>query len=74
MSVYTMITDGLHYKKGAYFIRLRGIKLTDEKGQKEYRHNPFTYNKSCGDYQNYQMLDTINASSPVHQTYQDIMI
>lgn len=32
MSVYTMITDGLHYKKGAYFIRLRGIKLIDEKG------------------------------------------
>lgn len=34
MSVYTMITDGLHYKKGACFIRLRGIKLIDEKGQK----------------------------------------
>jgi len=32
MSVYTMITDGLHYKKGACFIRLRGIKSTDEKG------------------------------------------
>ena len=68
MSVYTMITDGLHYKKGACFIRLRGIKLIDEKGQKEYRHNSF------GDYLNYQMLDTIKASSPVHQTYQDIMI
>ena len=74
MSVYTMITDGLHYKKGACFIRLRGIKLTDEKGQKVFRHNSFRYIKSCGDYLIYQMLDTIKASSPVHQTYQDIMI
>lgn len=74
MSVYTMITDGLHYKKGACFIRLKGVKLTDGKGQKDNRHNPFSYNKSCGDYLNYQMLDTIKASSPVHQTYQDIMI
>ena len=41
MSVYTMITDGLHYKKGACFIRLRGIKLTDEKGQKRISPQPF---------------------------------
>lgn len=69
-----MITNGLHNKKGACFIRLKGVKLTDGKGQKDNRHNPFSYNKSRGDYLNYQMLDTIKASSPVHQTYQDIMI
>ena len=58
MSVYTMITDGLHYKKGACFIRLRGIKLTDEKGQEEYRHNPFTYTLIPQHYYKLNFLST----------------